>query len=98
LCGKGQMNVLTPFRRVDEANKCNNFNHGTPPSFAEPPPPVRGRSTKTCPQSFLVFLTVSVEPNRSSLEIQSQTLIADFPITLHIQEQCSTTARFEHRR
>jgi hypothetical protein len=39
LCSKGQMNVLALFWRVDEANKCYNFNHGTPPSFAEPPPP-----------------------------------------------------------
>jgi len=38
LCSKGQMNVLALFWRVDEANKCYNFNHGTPPSFAEPPP------------------------------------------------------------
>ena len=95
---KGQVNVLAVSWCADEANKCYNFNHGTPPSFAEPPPPVRGHSTRTCPQSFLVFLTVSVEPNRSSLEIQSQTLFAEFPITLHSQEQCSTTARFEYRR
>ena len=31
LCSKGQMNVLALFWRVDEANKCYNFNHGTPP-------------------------------------------------------------------
>jgi hypothetical protein len=35
---KGQVNVLTTCWLIDEANKCNNFDHGTPPSFAEPPP------------------------------------------------------------
>jgi len=35
---KGQVNVLAMSWCADEANKCYNLDHGTPPSFAEPRP------------------------------------------------------------
>jgi len=66
---KGQVNVLTPCWLIDEANKCNNFNHGTPPG-CRTTPPVRGHSTWSVSSPFFIVIDTTVSLNRRLLKTQ----------------------------